>query len=133
MSGEHGDGLARSLWNEKLFGSEIYAAFREIKQAFDPHDLMNPGKVVAASDPGDNLRIGPDYHASEPETILDFSSQGGFAPRCRDVFRGRGMPQDRDRHDVPQLYGHARRGAIRPEVGPTPSAWSCPAHSLPTA
>ena len=27
MSGEHGDGLARSLWNRKLFGPEVYAAF----------------------------------------------------------------------------------------------------------
>ena len=28
MSGEHGDGLARSLWNRKLFGPEVYAALR---------------------------------------------------------------------------------------------------------
>ncbi len=80
MSGEHGDGLARSLWNAKLFGPEVYAAFETIKHAFDPHNLMNPGKVVASSDPGDNLRIGPDYHAEEPvDTIFDFSRQGGFA------------------------------------------------------
>jgi Fe-S oxidoreductase len=41
---------------------------------------MNPGKVVASPDPGSSLRIGPDYHANEPEdTLLDFSGQGGFA------------------------------------------------------
>jgi len=80
MSGEHGDGLARSLWNAKLFGPEVYAAFETVKRGFDPNSLMNPGKVVASPDPGDNLRIGPDYHANEPEeTIFDFSSQGGFA------------------------------------------------------
>jgi FAD/FMN-containing dehydrogenase/Fe-S oxidoreductase len=80
MSGEHGDGLARSLWNRKLFGPEIYAAFQAIKRGFDPENRLNPGKVVGDSDPADNLRIGPDYHPREPAlTQLDFSEQGGFA------------------------------------------------------
>ena len=80
MSGEHGDGLARSAWNRKLFGPEVYAALGEVKHAFDPEDRMNPGKVVAEPDPGALLRIGPDYHAREPEsTAFDFSAQGGFA------------------------------------------------------
>jgi len=80
MSGEHGDGLARSVWNRKLFGPEVYAAFGEVKRAFDPANRMNPGKVVAEPDPGSLLRIGPDYHAREPEsTAFDFSAQGGFA------------------------------------------------------
>ena len=80
MSGEHGDGLARSVWNRKLFGPEVYAAFGEIKRAFDPRDRMNPGKVVAEPDPGASLRIGPTYHAIEPaEVLFDFDAQGGFA------------------------------------------------------
>ena len=80
MSGEHGDGLARSGFNAKLFGPEVYEAFREVKRAFDPENRMNPGKVVASPDPGEALRIGPDYHAVEPlETAFDFSKQGGFA------------------------------------------------------
>ncbi len=80
MSGEHGDGLARSIWNARLFGPEVYSAFETVKHAFDPNNLMNPGKVVASPDPGDNLRIGPDYHPVEPEsTVFDFDNQGGFA------------------------------------------------------
>jgi len=80
MSGEHGDGLARSLWNAKLFGPEVYGCFEAVKRAFDPDDRLNPGKVVAAPDPGASLRIGPDYHAAEPDpTAFDFSGQGGFA------------------------------------------------------
>ncbi len=80
MSGEHGDGLARSLWNRKLFGQEVYSAFQTIKRGFDPENLLNPGKVVGEADPGESLRIGPDYHPHEPaETVLDFSGQGGFA------------------------------------------------------
>ncbi len=80
MSGEHGDGLARSLWNRRLFGPEVYAAFSAIKQVFDPENRLNPGKVVGTADPADNLRIGPEYHAREPvNTGLDFADQGGFA------------------------------------------------------
>ena len=80
MSGEHGDGLARSRWNRKLFGPEVYAAFEAIKDAFDPDDRLNPGKVVADPDPGADLRLGPEYHAREPiSTAFDFSGQGGFA------------------------------------------------------
>ncbi|MEO6807742.1 MAG: FAD-binding oxidoreductase, partial [Isosphaeraceae bacterium] len=52
MSGEHGDGLARSLWNQKLFGPEVYEAFQAVKRAFDPDGRMNPGKVVGSADPG---------------------------------------------------------------------------------
>lgn len=80
MSGEHGDGLARSLWNAKLFGPEVYGCFERVKQAFDPMNRLNPGKVVAAPDLTENFRIGPEYHAVEPEfTVLDFAQQGGFA------------------------------------------------------
>lgn len=80
MSGEHGDGLARSAWNAKLFGPEVYSCFEAVKRVFDPDNLLNPGKVVAAPDVGDDLRLGPDYHPVEPEsTAFDFSSQGGFA------------------------------------------------------
>jgi FAD/FMN-containing dehydrogenase/Fe-S oxidoreductase len=80
MSGEHGDGLARTFWNRKLFGPEVYAAFSTIKRGFDPENRLNPGKVVGEADPGENLRIGPEYHPHEPAaTELDFARQGGFA------------------------------------------------------
>ncbi len=80
MSGEHGDGLARGLWNRKLFGPEVYSAFQAVKAAFDPDNLLNPGKVLGDADLGDRLRLGPDYHPVEPRsTAMDFSDQGGFA------------------------------------------------------
>jgi FAD/FMN-containing dehydrogenase/Fe-S oxidoreductase len=78
MSGEHGDGLARSMWNEKLFGPELYRAFREVKAAFDPKGLMNPGKIVDAPEMCENLRYREGYRLTEPETVLDFSRQGGI-------------------------------------------------------
>jgi FAD/FMN-containing dehydrogenase/Fe-S oxidoreductase len=79
LSGEHGDGLARSHFNEKLYGPTLYNAFREVKKAFDPKNLMNPGKIVDAPPMTESLRISPEYKAWQPETMLDFSAQGGFA------------------------------------------------------
>ena len=79
LSGEHGDGLARSHFNEKLFGSDLYEAFRKIKGTFDPKGLMNPGKIVDAPPMTESLRISPSTEIWEPETTLDFSEQGGFA------------------------------------------------------
>lgn len=78
LSGEHGDGLARSMWLKKMFGEEIYAAFREVKRAFDPDNLFNPGKIVDAADMTENLRYGPTYRPVEPTPLLDFSRHGGF-------------------------------------------------------
>jgi Fe-S oxidoreductase len=79
LSGEHGDGLARSGFNQKLYGPRLYEAFRQIKRAFDPKNLMNPGKIVDAPSMTENLRHGPGYRTWVPDTILDFSDQGGFA------------------------------------------------------
>jgi FAD/FMN-containing dehydrogenase/Fe-S oxidoreductase len=90
LSGEHGDGLARSEWNRKMFGPEVYQAFREIKRAFDPHNLFNPGKVVDAPAMTENLRLGPRYRAAEPATRFDYSRQEGFA-RSIELCNGSGV------------------------------------------
>lgn len=79
MSGEHGDGLARSYHNRDLFGEKLYAAFEEVKRLFDPRGLMNPGKVVSDVSPVDNLRYGTEYHGREIKTFLDFSGEAASA------------------------------------------------------
>src|SRR5439155_2999353 len=79
MSGEHGDGLARSHLNEKLFGPQLYNAFRQVKAAFDPDHRMNPGKIVNAPPMTENLRYGPQYKTIPMNTRYDFSREGGFA------------------------------------------------------
>jgi len=82
ISGEHGDGLSHTEYNERLFGPEIMRAFKEIKQAFDPAGILNPGKVVESDGGGTqldaDLRFGPDYVTIEPETVFAFREQGGF-------------------------------------------------------
>ncbi|RZV12251.1 FAD/FMN-containing dehydrogenase [Natrinema hispanicum] len=65
VSGEHGDGRARTQWNHKLYGDELWETFQDLKTAFDPDWLLNPGQVVfRESDPTDlreHLRFDPDY------------------------------------------------------------------------
>jgi len=82
-SGEHAEGLARGEFSEKLFGPEVVKAFEEVKAAFDPQNLMNPGKVVGAPRMDDEatLRFGSDYELPyEPEeTVFNFTNDFGFA------------------------------------------------------
>jgi FAD/FMN-containing dehydrogenase/Fe-S oxidoreductase len=80
ISGEHGDGLSHTEYNEQLFGSELMEAFGKIKHAFDPAGILNPGKVVDPSSRIDeNLRYGLSYSPLELTTTFAFQREGGFA------------------------------------------------------
>ncbi len=100
MSGEHGDGLARSCYNEKLFGPTLYQAFRQLKAAFDPQGLLNPGKKVDAPPMEANLRTqaGPiELRGPAPAverahvgaTHFRFAAEGGFV-RAVELCNGNG-------------------------------------------
>ena len=89
LSGEHGDGLARSEWNEKMFGPAIYRAFCRVKQAFDPGQLLNPGRIVHAPPMTDHLRYAPPYQPIELPTVFDYSRQEGFV-RSIELCNGNG-------------------------------------------
>ena len=79
MSGEHGDGIVRGVWTEKMFGSQIYQLFREVKRTFDPQGIMNPGKIIDCPPMTENLRYGADYQTKSIPTSLDFSLDNGYA------------------------------------------------------
>jgi len=79
MTGEHGDGLVRSCWLEKMYGPRIIAAFREVKHLFDPDNLLNPHKIVDPWPMTEHLRYGPSFRALAVKTHLDFSAHGGMA------------------------------------------------------
>ena len=79
LSGEHGDGLVRSPFMERMFGPVLYNAFREIKRTFDPAGLFNPGKIIDAPPMTQNLRYGAGYKTPQPFTYFDYSEYGGMA------------------------------------------------------
>ncbi len=87
-SSEHGDGLARSEFNRRVFGDSLYAAMQETKRLFDPENRMNPGKIVNAPPMTDHLRDVP--HPARPPltTRLSFETPGGMrgaADRCMNI------------------------------------------------
>ncbi len=75
-SGEHGDGLCRGEWISWQFGPKITEALSEIKYAFDPKGLFNPGKIVnpPKMDDASNFRFSPSYKVISLQPALDWSA-----------------------------------------------------------
>ena len=79
VSGEHGDGRARTQWNRKLYGDDLWATFRELKSAFDPDWLLNPGNICGDHDPTETLRYDPEYTFEAGfEPTLNWDNENGF-------------------------------------------------------
>jgi FAD/FMN-containing dehydrogenase/Fe-S oxidoreductase len=87
MTGEHGDGIVRSEFLERMYGPRIVGAFRDVKRAFDPQNLFNPRKIVDPLPMDQRLR----YAASRPLTIATHFDYGphrdpaGLASMCSGV------------------------------------------------
>jgi FAD/FMN-containing dehydrogenase/Fe-S oxidoreductase len=101
ISGEHGDGIARSELLPSIFGPELIAAFREFKRLFDPEGRMNPGIIVDPFPLDSRLRLGSKYHPAQVGTIFNFDADGGLAGaalrcvgvgKCRKVDAGTMCP-----------------------------------------
>lgn len=78
MTAEHGDGFARSEWIEKMFGRRLVEAFTQVKDAWDPAGLMNPGKIVRAPRMDENLRYDATYRSPELPTFFSFEREGSL-------------------------------------------------------
>jgi len=79
LSGEHGDGLARSELLPMMFRPELIDAFRDFKRIFDPNSMMNPGVIVDPHPLDSHLKLGPNYRPREVATHFNFSAEGGLA------------------------------------------------------
>jgi FAD/FMN-containing dehydrogenase/Fe-S oxidoreductase len=139
-SGEHGDGLVRSEWIEPLYGQRLVRAFAELKRAFDPKGLMNPGKIVAAPKMDDRalFRFKPGYATAPLATALDWSEHEvgaanrgrGFAAaiemcnnngHCRKFDAGTMCPSyrvTRDEQHVTRGRANTLRLALSGQLGP---------------
>jgi len=78
-SGEHGDGIVRSEFHERMFGPQLVAAFKEVKQRFDPDGVLNPNKIVDAPRMDDRslFRYAENYRVAPLTTKLDWSAYPG--------------------------------------------------------
>jgi FAD/FMN-containing dehydrogenase/Fe-S oxidoreductase len=124
LSGEHGDGLVRGPFMEKMFGSPLYQAFRAVKRTFDPNGVFNPGKIVDCPPLTTNLRYGAGYKTPDPITYFDYSEYGGFGRAvemcsgvgaCRKKLEGTMCPSymaTRDEKDVTRGRANTLRLAM---------------------
>ncbi len=78
LSGEHGDGRLRGEFIPLMVGEKNYALLKEIKQAWDPRGIFNPGKIVDTPSMKTKLRYEPGKPVREIETIFDFSHDRGM-------------------------------------------------------
>ncbi|HYZ17105.1 MAG TPA: FAD-linked oxidase C-terminal domain-containing protein, partial [Candidatus Acidoferrum sp.] len=131
-SGEHGDGIVRSEFHESMFGRRIVDAFGELKAAFDPQNILNPGKIVDAPRMDDRslFRYGRGYSPIPLKTQLDWSEWGGFDRAvemcnnngaCRKAEPGAMCPSYRvtdDEHHVTRGRANALRLALTGQLGP---------------
>ncbi|HWF69060.1 MAG TPA: FAD-linked oxidase C-terminal domain-containing protein [Mycobacterium sp.] len=94
LSGEHGDGQSRGELLPIMFGERMVGAFEQTKALFDPHNRMNPGKVVHPYRLDENLRFGADYRPAEPDTMFAYPDDDHHfshaAARCVGVGKCRG-------------------------------------------
>jgi FAD/FMN-containing dehydrogenase len=77
LSGEHGDGRLRGEFIPFMVGPECYAMMRRIKETFDPHGVLNPGKIIDTPPMDTSLRHGPDHPTPEYKTFFNFSATQG--------------------------------------------------------
>jgi FAD/FMN-containing dehydrogenase/Fe-S oxidoreductase len=125
LSGEHGDGLSRSEFLERMYGPALIGAFAELKAAWDPDGLLNPGVIVAPARMDADLRISPQRHGAQTlPTKLDFSRQGSFisaielcngTAQCRKVGAGSMCPSfmvTRDERDTTRARANALRSVL---------------------
>jgi Fe-S oxidoreductase len=65
LSAEHGVGIARSEYMRQQLGNHLLEVMREIKQAFDPKNIFNPGKIFADGSEPDGHQHKIDNHLRE--------------------------------------------------------------------
>lgn len=78
LSGEHGDGRARSELLGRMYRPETVAAFAALKARLDPGGILNPG-VIVDPEPLDSGLGAVLAHPEAERSALPFAPEGGIA------------------------------------------------------
>ncbi len=78
LSGEHGDGRLRGELIPVMIGEKNYRLLQQIKNAWDPHYILNPGKITDTPAMNTSLRYVAGFKERPIKTIFDFSNDGGI-------------------------------------------------------
>jgi len=93
LASEHGVGIARTEFMAEQIGEGLLGVMRDIKSAFDPHDLFNPGKIIPSGrfSIDSDLRLGASYSLNTPFTpTLAFAARDGSFTRNLEQCNGCG-------------------------------------------
>ena len=88
LSGEHGDGRARSELLPIMYSPAVLELFSRVKSVFDPGELLNPGVLVRPRPLAADLRAGPSRPVRESLALAYRHDRGDFAAavhRCTGV------------------------------------------------
>lgn len=77
VSGEHGDGRARSELLTQMYGADVTAIFSKVKTVFDPTHVLNPGVIADALSVTEDLRHAGSERTRTPLTVFSFPRDGG--------------------------------------------------------
>ena len=119
LSGEHGDGRARSELLPLMYDAESLRLFAAVKAICDPDRLLNPGVLVDPAPLDADLRPArPRSRRSATALRLthDGGSLGDAVHRCTGV--GKCVAPTAGRRDVPVVHRHPRREGLHPRPGP---------------
>lgn len=75
LSGEHGDGRLRGEFIKQMVGEKNYALLKEIKKAWDPHNIFNPNKIVDTPSMNTMLRYTPGQRTPAFKTVFRYNNQ----------------------------------------------------------
>jgi FAD/FMN-containing dehydrogenase/Fe-S oxidoreductase len=75
LSGEHGDGRLRGEFIRQMVGNKNYQLLRDLKNAWDPQYIFNPGKIVDTPPMDTMLRYDADQQTPKFNTIFRFYKQ----------------------------------------------------------
>ena len=144
-SGEHGDGIVRSEFHERMFGRRMVETFEEVKRRFDPEGVLNPGRIVHPPRMDDRtlFRFAPGYRREPVAARLDWGGwPGGLHGAvemcnnngaCRKDAGGVMCPSyrvTRDERDATRGRANTLRLALSGQLGPDALASDAMAETL---
>jgi FAD/FMN-containing dehydrogenase/Fe-S oxidoreductase len=116
VSGEHGDGRARSALVRRMYGEDAHAVFAEVKRAWDPDGGLNPHVIVDPLPVEADLRHHGVAASRQPLTLFSYPEDAGsFAQaqrrcvgvgKCRQTHGGVMCPS----YQVTREETHSTRG-----------------------
>ncbi len=117
LTGEHGDGRARSALLSRMYGADLLGAFDAFARAFDPTRLLNPGIIVDAVPVDADLRLATAHRRPLPLAFSYAADDGDLnkalrrcvgVGACRSPSGGMCPSYDATRDDRHSTRGRAR-------------------------